>query len=111
IGRDELAVMRPSAYLINTARGPLVDELALVQALSERRVAGAALDVFEVEPLPADSPLREMDRCLLAPHNANSSLAARSRVHESTIANLFRGLREVSNAEYQLENEKRSHLR
>src|SRR5262249_53897353 len=94
IGRDELAVMRPSAYLINTARGPLIDELTLVQALSERRIAGAALDVFEVEPLPADSPLRAIDGCLLGPHNANSSLAARRRVHESTIANLFRGLRE-----------------
>jgi D-3-phosphoglycerate dehydrogenase len=94
IGRDELAVMRPSAYLINTARGPLIDEPALIGALSERRIAGAALDVFEVEPLPAQSPLRAIDRCLLAPHNANSSLAARRLVHESTIANLFRGLRE-----------------
>jgi phosphoglycerate dehydrogenase-like enzyme len=94
IGRDELAVMRPSAYLINTARGPLIDEPALIEALSERRIAGAALDVFEVEPLPAHSPLRAIARCLLAPHNANSSLAARRRVHESTIANLFRGLRE-----------------
>jgi D-3-phosphoglycerate dehydrogenase / 2-oxoglutarate reductase len=94
IGRDELKVMRPSAYLINTARGPLIDELALIEALSERRIAGAALDVFEVEPVPADSPLRDTDRCLLAPHNANSSPAARRRVHESTIANLFKGLRE-----------------
>jgi D-3-phosphoglycerate dehydrogenase len=94
IGRDELAVMRSSAYLINTARGPLIDEPALIGALSERRIAGAALDVFEVEPLPAHSPLRAIDRCLLAPHNANSSLAARRRVHESTIGNLFRGLRE-----------------
>jgi len=95
IGRDELALMRPSAYLINTARGPLIDEPALIEALSERRIAGAALDVFEVEPLPDLSPLRAMDRCLLAPHNANSSLAARRRVHESTIANLFRGLQEA----------------
>jgi len=95
IGRDELAIMRPSAYLINTARGPLIDEPALNEALSERRIAGAALDVFEVEPLPADSPLRALDHCLLAPHNANSSLAARRRVHESTIANLLKGLRET----------------
>ena len=97
IGRDELAVIRPSAYLINTARGPLIDEPALIEALIERRIAGAALDVFEVEPLPGHSPLRAIDRCLLAPHNANSSLAARRRVHESTIANLFRGLREEGN--------------
>jgi D-3-phosphoglycerate dehydrogenase len=95
IGRDELAVMRTSAYLINTARGPLIDEPALIEALSERRIAGAALDVFEVEPLPSHSPLRAIDRCLLAPHNANCSLAARRRVHESTIANLFVGLREI----------------
>ena len=56
--------MRSSAYLINTARGAVIDEQALVHALSERRIAGAALDVFEVEPLPADSPLRAMDNCL-----------------------------------------------
>ncbi len=95
IGPAELARMRSSAYLINTARGPVIDELALIEALRERRIAGAALDVFEVEPLPADSPLRAMENCLLAPHNANSDLAARSRVHESTIANLLQGLREV----------------
>lgn len=94
IGKDELAVMRRSAYLINTARGPVVDERALVRALNEGRIAGAALDVFEVEPLPADSPLRGMGNCLLAPHNANSDPACRRRVHESTIANLIRGLRE-----------------
>lgn len=95
IGRAELARMRSSAYLINTARGPVIDELALIEALRERRIAGAALDVFEVEPLRADSPLRTMENCLLAPHNANSDLAARRRVHESTIANLLQGLREV----------------
>jgi D-3-phosphoglycerate dehydrogenase len=95
IGRAELAAMRPSAYLINTARGPVVDETALARALGERRIAGAALDVFEVEPLPADSPLRALDNCLLAPHNANSSPAARRRVHESTIANLLGALREA----------------
>lgn len=95
IGRAELALMRSSAYLINTARGPVIDEPALVEALRERRIAGAALDVFEAEPLPADSPLRAMENCLLAPHNANSDLAARRRVHESTIANLLKGLREV----------------
>ncbi|MFL6210513.1 MAG: phosphoglycerate dehydrogenase [Pyrinomonadaceae bacterium] len=93
IGCDQLALMRPTAYLINTARGPVVDEPALVAALSARRLAGAALDVFEVEPLPADSPLRQMENCLLAPHNANSGHAARTRVHEATIANLINALR------------------
>jgi D-3-phosphoglycerate dehydrogenase len=95
LGRDELALMRPTAYLINTARGSLVDEAALACALGERRIAGAALDVFEVEPLPEDSPLRAFDNCLLAPHNANSGRAARARVHESTIANLLAALREA----------------
>jgi len=95
IGREELALMRPASYLINTARGAVVDELALVDALRERRIAGAALDVFEVEPLPTDSPLRAMDNCLLAPHNANNSPVARRRVHESTIANLLKGLHEA----------------
>jgi D-3-phosphoglycerate dehydrogenase len=94
IGRDELASMRPTAYLINTARGALIDEGALVEALDARSIAGAALDVFEHEPLPAESPLRAFDNCLLAPHNANNSRAARTRVHESTIANLLRALRE-----------------
>jgi len=97
IGAAQLAMMKPSAYLINTSRGPVVDEPALVDALRAGRLAGAALDVFEVEPLPDDSPLREMENCLLAPHNANSSLAARQRVHESTIANLLKGLRANEN--------------
>ena len=93
IGRDELAMMQSSAYLINTARGAVVDELALIDALRERSIAGAALDVFEVEPLPVDSPLRAMENCLLAPHNANSDHDCRRRVHEATIANLIRRLR------------------
>src|SRR5436305_4993891 len=95
IGHTELAVMKPSAYLINTSRGPVIDEPALVEALRARSLAGAALDVFEVEPLPSDSPLRTLDNCLLAPHNSNSSPAARMKVHESTIVNLLRALREM----------------
>jgi D-3-phosphoglycerate dehydrogenase len=89
IGRAELSLMRSTAYLINTSRGPVVDEPALIEALKERRLAGAALDVFEVEPLPSDSPLRALEGCLLAPHNANNAPAARRRVHESTIDNLL----------------------
>ena len=93
IGTPELSEMRSSAYLINTARGPLIDELALIEALREKQIAGAALDVFETEPLPLDSPLLTMDNCLLAPHNANNDSAARKRVHESTITNLIEGLK------------------
>jgi D-3-phosphoglycerate dehydrogenase len=96
MGHEELALMRTSAYLINTARGPLIDEPALVDALSEGKIAGAALDVFEIEPLPADSPLRSFENCLFAPHNANSDLAARRRVHESTVENLLNALRETN---------------
>ncbi len=86
---DEFCRMKPTAYLINTARGPLVDEAALVKALETRQIAGAALDVFEVEPLPKDSPLRRMKNVLMAPHNANSSPAAWERIHQSTIDNLL----------------------
>jgi D-3-phosphoglycerate dehydrogenase len=96
VGRAALALMRPTAYLINTSRGPVVDEAALARALAEGRLAGAALDVFEVEPLPLESPLRTLENCLLAPHNANSSRAARARVHESTIANLLTALKETT---------------
>jgi D-3-phosphoglycerate dehydrogenase / 2-oxoglutarate reductase len=89
---DTFAVMKPSAVLINTARGPLVDEKALVAALQKGAIAGAALDVFENEPLPLDSPLLKMDNVLLAPHNSNSSPAAWERVHWNTIKNLVEGL-------------------
>lgn len=92
LGRRAVARMKRSAVLINTARGPIVDERALVESLSDGRLAGAALDVFEDEPLPMDSPLRQMDNVLLAPHNANSSPSAWERVHRATLGNLFLGL-------------------
>lgn len=87
-----LARARPGAFLINCARGPVVDEPALVEALARGKLGGAALDVFEAEPLPSSSPLRGMDNVLLAPHNANSSPAAWERVHVNTVKNLFLGL-------------------
>jgi D-3-phosphoglycerate dehydrogenase len=87
-----LAYIKPSAILINAARGPVVDEPALISALQAGKLAGAALDVFEVEPLPPDSPLIKMDGVMLASHNANSSPKAWERVHQSTINNLLDGL-------------------
>jgi D-3-phosphoglycerate dehydrogenase len=68
VGAKALAAMKPTAFVINTSRGPLIDEAALAGALAARRIAGAALDVFEVEPLPADSPLRKLPGVLLTPH-------------------------------------------
>jgi D-3-phosphoglycerate dehydrogenase len=84
-----LRLLKPHAVLINTARGRLVDEQALVAALRERRMGGAALDVFENEPLPPDSPLRSLDNVYLAPHNANASSAAAERVHRISIKNVI----------------------
>jgi len=92
INSDTLALMRSNAVLINTARGPIVDEEALIEALQAKRLAGAALDVFEHEPLPLESPLMKMDNVMLAPHNSNSSPAAWERVHWNTIKNLIEGL-------------------
>lgn len=92
INAETLAMMKPGAILINTARGPLVDEPALVAALQSGQIAGAALDVFEVEPLPSESPLLKMDNVMLAPHNTNSSPAAWERVHWSTLRNLLAAL-------------------
>jgi D-3-phosphoglycerate dehydrogenase len=86
------AMMKPTAVFINTARGPIVEEKSLIEALQVEHLAGAALDVFEVEPLPSDSPLMKMDNVMLAPHNTNSSPAAWERVHWNTIRNLVEGL-------------------
>jgi len=68
VGADDLARMKPTSYLVNTARGPIVDEAALLTTLQQRRIAGAAIDVFSVEPLPVDHPFRKLDNIVLTPH-------------------------------------------
>lgn len=70
IGRREFDSMKPGAFLINTARGPVVDEAALIEALQTKKIAGAGLDVFEREPLPKESPFRKMENVILTPHTA-----------------------------------------
>jgi phosphoglycerate dehydrogenase-like enzyme len=68
IGARELGLMKPTAYLVNTSRGPIVDEQALIQTLQRRAIAGAGLDVFDAEPLPLDHPLRRLENTVLTPH-------------------------------------------
>ena len=92
IHKDIIRLMKPDAVLINTARGPVVNEKDLIEALQQKRIAGAGLDVFEEEPLPADSALLHMENVLLAPHNSNSSPRAWENVHWNSIRNLLIGL-------------------
>jgi len=88
----KFSLMKSNAVVINTARGPIIDEKALTKALQENKIYGAALDVFEEEPLPLDSPLMKMSTVMLAPHNSNSSPHAWEYVHISTINNLMDSL-------------------
>jgi len=92
LGRQEFSLMKAGVCIINTARGPLIDERALVEALEEGKVAGAALDVFEREPLPPDSRLRRFDNCIFGTHNSSNTYEAVMRVNELAIRNLLSGL-------------------
>ena len=92
INKEKIALMKPTAYLINTARGPIVKEADLIEALKNKKIAGAGLDVFEDEPLPSDSPLKKMSNVILSPHNANAGSAAWEYVHKNTINNLIEEL-------------------
>ena len=89
VNRARLALMKPSAFLINTARGGLVDESALIEALAAGRIAGAGLDVFESEPLPAGSPLRELPNVVLTPHCAGGSIRAVAAMTERCVDNIL----------------------
>ena len=92
LGAPEMARMKQGAYLINAARGPIVDEAALVRALKSGHLAGAGLDVFEVEPLPVDSPLRKIENVILAPHRGGATVEADARLLDVVGDNLLRVL-------------------
>ena len=89
IGRRELEMMKPSAVLVNTARGALIDEAALVEALSTGQIAAAGLDAFVQEPQPADSPLLALDNVVLSPHMAWVTGEASQRLRQMPVDNLI----------------------
>ena len=93
VGAAEIGRMKPSAYLVNTSRGPLVDEAALIAALRERRIAGAALDVFDLEPLPPDHPFRHMDNVVATPHIGYVTDAAYRVFYPQVVENIDAWLR------------------
>ena len=88
VNAERLGWMKPSAFLLNTSRGPLVDEVALADALNSGRIAGAALDVLSVEPPAADNPLLSAKNCLITPHNAWGTRAARTRLMQIAVENV-----------------------
>jgi D-3-phosphoglycerate dehydrogenase / 2-oxoglutarate reductase len=94
VGEAFFQAMKPTAYFINTCRGPTVDEAALIKALESGKIAGAGIDVFEVEPTPANNPLLHMDNVIVTPHSAGSSdrsrLAAQVQIGQET-ARLLKG--------------------
>ncbi len=94
IDMRELNIMKEGAYIINTARGPIINEKALIKALKNRDIAGAGLDVFEKEPLPEKSLLKELDNCILSPHNAYNGATEVEKIHENTVKNLIKSLKE-----------------
>jgi len=93
ISTAEFGAMKPTAILINTSRGPVIDQKALYQALKSRRIFAAALDVTEVEPISMDDPLLTLDNIIIAPHIASASVATRTKMATMAAANLVAGLK------------------
>ncbi len=89
IGARELGLMKPTAFLINTARGPIVDQAALIEALSARRIAGAGLDVAAVEPVPPDDPLLKLDNLTITPHVGSATVETRTKMADMAVENLL----------------------
>jgi glyoxylate reductase len=92
IGAEQLNQMKPTAILVNTARGEIVDQSSLFEALHTKRIWGAGLDVCEPEPLPSDSPLRELSNCLVVPHIGSATVTARNAMAERSARNLIAGI-------------------
>ena len=92
VGAAELARMKPTARLINTSRGPIVEEQALISVLQNKQIAGAAIDVFDVEPLPPDHPFRALDNVLATPHIAYVSQGLYKTFYEDTVSNIRKWL-------------------
>ena len=92
IGAPEFALMKPSSRLVNTSRGPIVVEAALIDALAQRRIAGAAIDVYDTEPLPLDHPYRRIDNLLATPHIGYVSHALYRRFYGDTVTNILKWL-------------------
>ena len=88
VGARELGMMKPTAFLVNTSRGPIVDEAALLQTLQEKRIAGAAIDVYGVEPLPAAHPIRKLDNVLLTPHLGYVSAENFAKMYQDAIEDI-----------------------
>ena len=92
VGAAELARMKPTAWLINAARGPIVEEQALLSVLENKQIAGAAIDVFDVEPLPASHPFRTLDNVLATPHIGYVSHGLYRTFYEDTVSNIRKWL-------------------
>ncbi len=92
IGRRELELMKPTAVLVNTSRGPVVDEAALAEALAANRIFAAGLDVYETEPLPPASPLRQLPNAYLLPHVGSATIGTRTRMADLAVHNLLEAL-------------------
>ncbi|HAL62180.1 MAG TPA: D-glycerate dehydrogenase [Chloroflexi bacterium] len=93
MSKDQFGLMKPTAILINTSRGPVVDQQALYEALKSGRIASAAMDVTDPEPIAPDDPLLSLDNCLIVPHMASASIATRTKMATMAAENLIAGLR------------------
>ena len=89
VGAREMSLMKPTAYLVNTSRGQIVDEAALLKILQEKRIAGAAIDVYGAEPLPADHPIRQLDNVLLTPHLGYVSVENLAKMYQDAVEDII----------------------